>query len=306
MYSEAPKTKPSSAGGGDYEPVAMSETVVLSPAPSVVASPIPKRHTLKGKNSNPKSLESPVKAPNVFETGADNVGGTSIAHMGSTPSSMVPLELEDSTVSLEPLIEEDKKGLSKDRVVLFGGRIALPRRQMGLLGAVVNGVWGGLNLIPLHYAQRDQGLSGAGYLISYASGSMLVCILIWAGLFLYHLVNRDYQWREAVDQLPAWHVQELGFPGAMAGIFYSIGNFCSILAVTYLGQGVGFSFCQGQLLISGLWGVFYFGEIKGQETISKWFASASVTIIGIIWLSYQHEGTPVHRALLSLLLGNFD
>jgi hypothetical protein len=47
--------------------------------------------------------------------------------------------------------------------------------------------------------------------------------------------------------------------------------------------------------------VFYFGEIKGQETIAIWFASASVTIVGIIWLSYQHDGTPVHRVLLSML-----
>jgi hypothetical protein len=168
---------------------------------------------------------------------------------------------------------------------------------MGILGAVVNGAWGGLNLIPLHYARRDEGLSGAGYLISYASGSMLVCIAIWVGIFLYHLVRREYNVQEALNHLPAWHVRELGIPGFLAGILYSIGNFCSILAVTYLGQGVGYSFCQGQLLISGLWGVFFFGEIQGRETIAKWFASAGVTVVGIIWLSYQHESTPEHRSL---------
>ena len=78
-------------------------------------------------------------------------------------------------------------------------------------------------------------------------------------------------------------------PGLLAGLFYSIGNFGSILAVSYLGQGIGFSFCQSQLLVSGLWGVFYFEEVQGKEAILKWFLSACVTIIGIILLSYQHE-----------------
>jgi glucose uptake protein GlcU len=310
MYSEAPKlSRASKAGGGDYEPVALSDgaggvgvDVPSELTPTPVSSPLPKRNKLLRKNSKGESLvDSPKKTLDSSGGAAAAAADNSIS--GTTPSSMIPLELEDGKATLDlPLMDEDDdKRLQKDRVVLFGGRIALPRRQMGMLGAVVNGVWGGLNLIPLHYAQRDQGMSGAGYLISYASGSMLVCVLIWAGLFGYHFVHRDYQWREALDQLPAWHVQELGLPGALAGIFYSIGNFCSILAVTYLGQGVGFSFCQGQLLISGLWGVFYFGEIKGQETITKWFASASITIVGIIWLSFQHEGTPLHRVLFSAL-----
>jgi hypothetical protein len=160
---------------------------------------------------------------------------------------------------------------------------------------VTKGAWGGLNLIPLHYAQRDQGISGAGYVISYASGSMLVCILIWIGLFLYQYSRKGFSVSDAVDALPKWHINELGVPGVLAGLLYSIGNFCSILAVSYLGQGVGFSFCQGQLLISGLWGVCYFQEITGWSTILKWFASASVTIVGIIWLSYQKGGAAVHR-----------
>ena len=43
------------------------------------------------------------------------------------------------------------------------------------------------------------------------------------------------------------------------------------------------------LAVSGLWGIFYFHEICGLETITKWIASASVTICGIILLSYEHH-----------------
>ena len=198
----------------------------------------------------------------------------------------------------EPLLLKDQKNDPKKtnaRLVLFNGRISLTRRQLGICGAVVNGAWGGLNLIPLHCAQRDLGLTGAAYLISYASGSMMVCIAIWMGLFLYHLIDKHYCLKDALEALPKWHVQELGIPGMLAGLFYSFGNFCSILAVSYLGQGVGFSFCQGQLLVSGLWGIFYFKEIRGRETITKWFASACVAVLGIISLSYQRGGSGGHR-----------
>lgn len=217
---------------------------------------------------------------------------------------IAPFELDFSgggdESSSEPLLSEsgdyEGKDRRKDRVVhLLGGRISMTQHQLGMLGAVINGAWGGLNLIPLHYAQRDNGMSGASYLISYATGSMIVCIAIWILLFLYHYTNRNYSVSEALEQLPAWHIKELGLPGMLAGLFYSVGNFCSILAVAYLGQGVGFSFCQGQLLISGLWGVFYFKEIQGRETILKWFSSAVVTIVGIIWLSAQHESGGAHR-----------
>lgn len=51
---------------------------------------------------------------------------------------------------------------------------------------------------------------------------------------------------------------------------YCTGLFSTILSITYLGQGVGNSLCQLSMLVSGLWGVFYFEEIKGFEMISKW------------------------------------
>ena len=49
--------------------------------------------------------------------------------------------------------------------------------------------------------------------------------------------------QDALNDLPAWHVKELLVPGMVAGTFYLLGSFCSILGVAYLGQSVGFSFC---------------------------------------------------------------
>lgn len=61
-------------------------------------------------------------------------------------------------------------------------------------------------------------------------------------------------------------------------------------------------------MCSGLWGIFWYKEIKGCQTITNWFLAASITVVGILWLSQQRlEGTKGgggggdHRMLLSLV-----
>ena len=221
-----------------------------------------------------------------------------------------PLEIEalldDENIVMDGVRLEDDDDIRsrKDKfhflIPTFGlakpFRITLTRHQMGILGAVINGAWGGCNMIPLHYAIRDDGLSGADYLISFATGSLIVNIFLWIALFGYHLHTRKGDVNEALEALPKFHLRELGMPGLMAGLLYSLGNFSSILAVAHLGQATGFSFCQMQLFVSGLWGVFCFQEIRGFEIVTKWFSAAMIAVAGIIWLSYEHEGqTMAHR-----------
>ena len=192
---------------------------------------------------------------------------------------------EESEALLES--DHDSRGVGdKDRLIFFGGKVALTKRQLGIAGAIVNGLWGGLNLIPLHYARKD-GFGGAAYLVSYACGSMIVNTGMWILYWLYFLQRRGFNLREATNSLPNFHLDQLWKAGFLAGTLYSIANFGSILAVTYLGQGVGFSLCQVQILVSGLWGILYFQEITGRETITKWLISASITVCGILWLTYQ-------------------
>jgi glucose uptake protein GlcU len=225
-------------------------------------------------------------------------GGT----MGEPPPGVSPMEIEPLTALMESeeaimkghMDINTKDPSTKQRIVFLGGRISLSKRQLGILGAVINGAWGGMNLIPLHFAKQS-GVSGAGYIISYGGGALIVNTLLWVLFFAYYVYQKK-SIQEAVLCLPKWHVAELWAPGLMAGLLYSLGNFTAILSVTYLGQGTGFSFCQMQLFVSGLWGVFYFHEIKGTKTIMKWFASAFVAVTGIICLSYEHVGgTLGHR-----------
>ena len=87
--------------------------------------------------------------------------------------------------------------------------------------------------------------------------------------------------------MPRTYFEELWLPGFAAGVLLSIAMFGSIFAVTYLGQGVGNSLVQTKILISGLWGIFYYKEINGTKTISMWFMSAIIAVLAIIWLSLE-------------------
>lgn len=41
----------------------------------------------------------------------------------------------------------------KEELVHLCGRLSFTKRQLGLIGAIVNGVWGSNNMIPMHYAR---------------------------------------------------------------------------------------------------------------------------------------------------------
>jgi glucose uptake protein GlcU len=93
----------------------------------------------------------------------------------------------------------------------------------------------------------------------------------------------------AYDALPSLHIPTLWLAGGISGTLWSIGNFFSILSVEHLGEGVGYSVVQAAMLVSGLWGIFYFREITDTMAIMKWFVSAGLTVSGILLLSYEHH-----------------
>lgn len=70
----------------------------------------------------------------------------------------------------------------------------------------------------------------------------------------------------------------MALPGFITGTFWGMGNFNAMFATVYLGQTIGFPLTQCCLLINGLWGILYYGEIAGALPISL-FILASVVII---------------------------
>lgn len=143
-------------------------------------------------------------------------------------------------------------------------------------------------MAPEKLAKPANHTSGAGYLISFSIGAAIVTTAMWIIRFGYHWTRLGSA-NEAYCALPSFHVRVLWLPGCTAGLLWSIGNFFSLISVKYLGEGVGYSVTQSGMLVSGLWGIFYFREVTGKETITKWFASASLTFAGILLLSYEHH-----------------
>ena len=207
------------------------------------------------------------------------------------PSSSLPL----TPLEMEALLDYDEDKLKvpstpnnkSKRIIFFDGKLTLTKRQTGIIASLFNGLWGGTNMIPLHFAAHD-GFGGPSYVISFAIGSLIVTIALWILRFAYQLYQFDGSVGKAYRSLPSFHIREMWFQGGLSGILYSGGNFMCIISVTYLGQGVGYSFTQASMLVSGLWGIFRFKEIEGRERIIKWLSSACIAVTGILWLSYEH------------------
>mmetsp|Transcript_2207 Transcript_2207/g.4642 ORF Transcript_2207/g.4642 Transcript_2207/m.4642 type:complete len:395 (+) Transcript_2207:143-1327(+) len=190
--------------------------------------------------------------------------------------------------STEEPVDQSQQQI-EPHVTIFYGLISLTKRQCGIAGAVMNGFMTGGSLLPLHYAGKE-GFGGAKYFPSYGVGAMIANILLWI-LFYAVCICKDIAYgksvKETFSEMPKWHFRALWLPGLLAGLMLSLAMFSTILTITYLGQGVGNSIVQSKILVSGLWGIFWYKEVIGAKTIAKWFASAGLCMIAIIWLSFE-------------------
>ena len=187
-------------------------------------------------------------------------------------------------------IEEDEFGDENQvaSVTLCGGYLKIQERILGILAAlVVTGLWGGSMMVPMQFAPTDD--KGLPFLTSFAIGASLVTMFLWFVRYTYLWHKNNYSASRAYEALPSFHFRRFWPYGCTCGLLWSIGNFFSILAVENLGEGVGYSTSQASMLVSGVWGIFYFKEIEGAGAILKWNLAAAVTVLGILLLSYEHH-----------------
>ena len=195
-------------------------------------------------------------------------------------------------------------------VTICSKDITLSKFTAGLIVATCGGTWGGSLLIPMKLCHANT--SGPSYLMSFSVGAAVITMLCWMIRWIYNCLTptelkpqEDISAEKGVTSsktiifnkvingyqaLPSFHLREMWLPGGLSGLVWSTGNFFAILSVHYLGAGVGFCVVQASMLVGGMWGIFYFHEIRGRVTIAKWFASALVTISGILLLAYEHVG----------------
>lgn len=243
-----------------------------------------------------RALEDPHEADNISKESGDssqrNPGahncegnGTDVSHQeDTTPSDLLGMIMPPTTI-VDTDMGITNENIDQPEDILIAGR-KFPQRHVGIACAVICGTWGGSIMAPEKLTEGNT--SGLGYLISFGIGSAIVTIVLWAIRFGYHWVRLGSA-RNAYQALPSFHIRVMWLPGCTAGLLWSVGNFFSLISVKYLGEGVGYSVTQSAMLVSGLWGIFYFKEITGYDIITKWFMSALLTISGILLLSYEHR-----------------
>lgn len=173
---------------------------------------------------------------------------------------------------------------SLQHVVICG--VKMTKRHSGMLAAAFCGIWGGSIMAPMKWCKSDT--KGTHYLISFAVGSSIVTVVLWLLRYTFN-VYKYKSTTKAYRNLPSFHLKTMWLAGGTAGTLWSIGNFFSLISVFYLGEGVGYPLVQTSIVISGLWGIFYFKEVTGRKRITRWFLSSLMTIFGILLLSYEHH-----------------
>lgn len=109
----------------------------------------------------------------------------------------------DSAAPSEPLeiTQQQQQPIGGRRSILICGK-TYSRRNLGLLSALMCGLWGGSCLVPMHYAGGNT--NGLGYVISFSIGALLVTIMLWIFRFSYQLFKLKNV-KEAYEVLPSFH-----------------------------------------------------------------------------------------------------
>jgi len=147
---------------------------------------------------------------------------------------------------------------------------------LGIGCAIVSGFFGGTQNVPLKHA--PEAAHGIQYIFSFGIGS--VCVITAASI-IYVLV-RVFILRIG---LPIVKPKVSLIPGTIAGCLWSCGNVCQLYATLNFGTTVGFPLVMCNMMVAGLWGVFYYNEAKSILLKSLFIASCLTLLGGVTLLS---------------------
>lgn len=94
-------------------------------------------------------------------------------------------------------------------------------------------------------------------------------------------------WRARGEELPDMHFKTLRVPGSIAGLCWALGAFFQTAAVVRGGNATMMPANQAlQLITSGLWGIFYYKEIRGWRAF-LWGVVALFTLAAMVLLGQE-------------------
>jgi hypothetical protein len=160
---------------------------------------------------------------------------------------------------------------------------ARPRRAAaGIASALLVGVFGGSTLVPSKFVARE--LSGVALLPSFGVGAAGAGSLVCTTYVALRACRGEPAGWGGIAAVPA---------GLASGLVWNIGNICAIYAMGpgLLNYGVAYPIVQCALLVSGLLGIFAFGEISDARAIGVFFGAAALLVAGAALLGYAGPGS---------------
>lgn len=134
--------------------------------------------------------------------------------------------------------------------------------KKGILAALLAGIFFGTYLAPLKLTH----LQSTEIFFPMSLG------IVFVGLGYFLIKGKKFK-NEAV------------ISGLFGGTIWSVGNLLGVISISLLGLAKGYSIAQSAVLVSVLWGLFYFKEAVQKKDLIKILTGAVVLLIGVILLT---------------------
>lgn len=113
-------------------------------------------------------------------------------------------------------------------------------------------------------------------------GAAGVTALLLAALTAYRCVSGGRR--------PSLEFEVMRLPGSLAGLLWVLGNLGGELSVQHGGNSVEVpTMTSLQLVVSGAWGIAYYGELKGRCEVAVWVGFALWTVLMVVLLAMERS-----------------
>jgi len=160
------------------------------------------------------------------------------------------------------------------------GCCVLSQSTIGYSAAIFDGIWSGSIMVPLKLSNQSVD-TGIVYVFSFGVGAAVVNVLIVLAYFAFLYIKKE--------QIPSFQLRVMAIPGSISGILWSTANYMAIYAVLLLGLSLETPGAHASIIVSGLWGIFYYQEIRSFQ-IFVWFISAGTLIVGVLLIAQMKPG----------------
>ncbi|KAL3933808.1 MAG: hypothetical protein SGPRY_000121 [Prymnesium sp.] len=154
----------------------------------------------------------------------------------------------------------------------------------GLACAIATGVFDGSLMAPFS-AYRSSEAAGPNVALEYLGSfalalpvvALLPLLLLYTGQAVAMGSSRERNWRKLLS-LPC------ALSGLGTGAMWAAGNILSVHASMRLGQAIGFPLTQVCVVISALWGILYFRELRHPLALKVFGVASCTVLVGALFL----------------------